>query len=284
MKYVGLGGVEYQPGSINEGKGPPLMPPFDEADAPLLEGQPEVFERSMLRAWDPVRQEAVWNSEAQAWWSGGVLSTAGNLVFQGTVDGKFSVYDARNGNLLKRIETGLAILAPPMTYSIDGVQYVAVLAGLGGSESAYFPKASSAQRYQNPETLFVFKLDGGPVEPPPPYVEPPVQALPDTMPSDDPELIAHGEPLFFHHCARCHSYRGSKGAYPNLWNMAPGTHTAFKEILQNGVFAYAGMAAFSDVLSDYDADAIYAFIVNDQAEMREQGEAGEPQKRELGFD
>ena len=284
MKYVGYDDVIYQPGSINEGKGPPLMPPFEESDAHLLEGQPDVFERSMLRAWNPVTQEAVWNSPPQSWWSGGVLSTAGNVVFQGTVDGLFSVYDARNGALLKSIDTGLAILAPPMTYSIDGVQYVAVLGGLGGSESAYFPRASAAQRFGNPETLFVFKLDGDPVEMPPPYIELPEQPLPEVLPPDDAQLIAHGEPLFFHHCARCHSYRGSKGAYPDLWNMAPAIHAAWNEILMNGTFSYAGMAGYKDVLSDYDSHAIYAFIVNDQILARELGEEAEPEKREFGID
>ena len=281
MKYLGFDGVEYQPGSINEGKGPPLMPPFDAEDAPLLDGQPEVVEHSMMKAWDPVTQQAVWSSDPQSWWSGGVLAS-GDLVFQGTVDGLFTVFDARSGAVLRQIQTGVAILAPPMTYRIDGVQYVAVLAGLGGSESAYFPRASAARKYRNPETLFVFRLDGGEIPMPPPLAEPEIQPLPAAR-DIGAEALANAEAQYFHHCARCHSWRGSEGAYPNLWNMTPGAHAAFGQIVLDGALAFAGMAPFADVLSEEEVDAIHAYIVNDTIAMRREGGEGEPGKRELGF-
>jgi len=98
----------------------------------------------------------------------------------------------------------------------------------------------------------------------------------------DPELVSRGEPLFFHHCARCHSFRGSKGAYPNLWNMAPETHAAFMAILMDGAYSYAGMAPFADVLSPEDAEAVYQYIVADQIEYRKEGTEGDPNKREFG--
>ncbi|MCI4646082.1 MAG: PQQ-dependent dehydrogenase, methanol/ethanol family [Hyphomonadaceae bacterium] len=271
MKYVGYDGVEYQPGSLNEGKGPPLMPPFDEDDQGLLDGQPEPTVHSVLKAWDPVAQESVWESELQPWWSGGVLSTSGGLIFQGAPDGIFRVYDATTGDLLKQIDTGIAILAPPMTYAVDGVQYVAVLGGLGGSESAYFPDQAAAHRYQNPETLFVFKLDGGEVPLPPEAVEEVKQPLPDPVEISEAAL-GNGAELYYHHCARCHSYRGSPGAYPNLWNMTPAMHENFMAVLMDGQLSYAGMAPFSDVLSQEDADAIYGFLVSDRLTMAEEGD------------
>lgn len=270
MKYVSYQSVKHLPASLNEGKGPPLMPPFDAEDAPLLAGQPEARAVSVLRAWDPVARKVAWESSAQPWWSGGLLTTAGGLVFQGSTDGEFRVFDAVSGKLLKSIRTGLATLAPPMTYAIDGEQYIAVLAGLGGSESAYFPAQSAALTYRNPETLFVFKLDGGPVDLPPPIEAAPRQPVPPPL-SASAGTLAHGAELFYHHCARCHSYRGSPGAYPDLWNMAPGTHAGFKAILLDGALAYAGMAPFKDILSVQDADAIQAFIVNDQRAMLSQG-------------
>jgi quinohemoprotein ethanol dehydrogenase len=270
MKYVSYQSVSHLPGSLNEGKGPPLMPPFQAADAPLLVDQPGVRAESVLRAWDPVARKVAWESPSQPWWSGGLLTTAGGLVLQGSTDGIFKVFDAASGKLLKSIETGLATLAPPMTYAIDDEQYIAVLAGLGGSESAYFPAQSAALKYRNPETLFVFKLDGGKVELPPLLEADPRQPAPQPI-STDAATLSHGAGLFYHHCARCHSYRGSPGAYPNLWNMAPGTHAAFKSILLDGAFAYAGMAPFKDILSVRDADAIHAFIVNDQLSMLSEG-------------
>ncbi|MEM9570367.1 MAG: PQQ-dependent dehydrogenase, methanol/ethanol family [Pseudomonadota bacterium] len=271
MKYVGYDSVEYQPGSLNEGKGPPLMPPFDADDADLIEGQPKPTVHSVLKAWDPKTQTSVWESELQPWWSGGILSTAGGLLFQGAPDGLFRVYDAETGELLKAIDTGVAILAPPMTYSIDGEQYVAVLGGLGGSESAYFPDQAAAHKYENPETLFVFKLDGDEVSMPPPLQVAEKQPIPDRI-DISAETLAHGAELYYHNCARCHSYRGSPGAYPNLWNMPPATHENFMSILMDGSFSYSGMASFSDVLSQDDADAIYAFLVNDRVDMAESGD------------
>lgn len=270
MKYVGYDSVSYLPGSLNEGKGPPLMPPFDEEDAPLLAGQPPVRAESVLRAWDPLARKVVWESPPQPWWSGGLLTTAGGLVFQGSTDGEFRAFDAATGQLLKTLRTGLAMLAPPMSYAVDGEQYVAVLAGLGGSESAYFPAQSAALTHHNPETLFVFKLDGGPVE------LPPLRQAPVRQPAPAPvrasaATLKHGAELFYHHCARCHSYRGSPGAYPDLWNMAPGAHANFKAILLGGALAYAGMAPFDDIFSEADTEAIHAFIVDDQLAMLAEG-------------
>ena len=200
-----------------------------------------------------------------------MLVTEGNLIFQGAPDGLFRVYDATTGDLLKTIDTGIAILAPPMSYVIDGEQYVAVLAGLGGSESAYFPDQAAAHKYQNPETLFVFKLGGDEVELPAPRFVEDKQPVPEPMDVSD-DVFDQGAELFYHHCARCHSYRGSPGAYPNLWNMSPATRETFMGVLMEGDFSYAGMASFSDVLSQDDADAIYAFLINDRVAMAEEGD------------
>lgn len=277
MKYVAYDEVIYQPGSLNEGKGPPLMPPFDKADEHLI-GKHKPLEQSILKAWDPVTQKAVWTSEPQPWWSGGVLSTEGDLVFQGATDGGFRVYDANNGTLLKQVYTGLAMLAPPMTYKVDGVQYVAVLAGLGGSESAYFPKKSAARKFENPETLFVFKLDGTEVAFPPIKQADPVQPLPEkVMASAD--TLEKGADLFFHNCARCHSFRGSKGSYPNLWNMTPEVHDMFDEVVLEGAYAFGGMAPFGDILSKGDSAAIHNFLITDLHEMREEGVDPDGDKR-----
>lgn len=271
MKYVGYDGVEYQPGSLNEGKGPPLMPPFSPDDSDLIEGQPKPTVHSVLKAWDPVTQKAVWQSEYQPWWSGGVLVTEGGLVFQGAPDGLLRVYEATTGDLLKSIDLGIAILAPPMTYVIDGEQYVAVQAGLGGSESAYFPEQAAAHKYENPETTFVFKLGGTAAKMPPALVAADKQPVPAPIEVSD-AVMAGGAELFYHNCARCHSYRGSPGSYPNLWNMAPNMHDNFMNILMEGTLGYAGMAPFDDILSQSDADAIYAFLVNDRIAMDQDGD------------
>src|SRR5678816_1028640 len=93
--------------------------------------------------------------------NGGVLSTGSNLVFEGTVDGFFVVYDAMTGKELKRIETGTGIIGAPVTYEIDGEQYVAVMAGFGGAPLPFFPEGAAMERYVNHGRILAFKLGGG---------------------------------------------------------------------------------------------------------------------------
>jgi glucose dehydrogenase len=69
-----------------------------------------------LAAWDPVEQREVWRVQYEHPWNGGVLSTAGDVVFQGEAMGHFAAFDARTGAKLWSVETGTGILAPPITY------------------------------------------------------------------------------------------------------------------------------------------------------------------------
>src|SRR3546814_17151197 len=85
-----------------------------------------------LLAWDPVAQKPRWKVHHDFLWNGGVLSTAGNLVFQGTADGYFTAYDAESGKQLWQFNAGLGILGGPMSFSSGAKQYVSVLVGYGG--------------------------------------------------------------------------------------------------------------------------------------------------------
>jgi hypothetical protein len=87
----------------------------------------------MLVAWDPVAQEPRWTVEHPGPWNGGLLATAGGLVFQGTAGSEFNAYNATNGEKLWSFPAQTGVVAPPVTYTIDGEQYVAVLAGWGGA-------------------------------------------------------------------------------------------------------------------------------------------------------
>ncbi|HUE96299.1 MAG TPA: PQQ-dependent dehydrogenase, methanol/ethanol family, partial [Longimicrobiaceae bacterium] len=109
-----------------------------------------------LVAWDPVRQEPRWTVAYDDMWNGGVLSTAGGLVFQGTNDGRFVAYDAETGRSLWEVKAAAGIIAAPVTYMIDGVQYVAVMAGWGGS----YGLTGGGRRPFTEGRLFVFRLDG----------------------------------------------------------------------------------------------------------------------------
>ena len=80
-----------------------------------------------LAAWDPVKQEEVWRVEHDASWNGGLLSTAGNLIFQGRADGTFAAYTADEGKEVWTSPVHVGIIAPPISYMVDGEQYIACL-------------------------------------------------------------------------------------------------------------------------------------------------------------
>ena len=221
---------------------------------------------SVLKAWDPVAGKIVWQGQPKPYWGGGVMSTAAGLVFQGAADGSFSAYDARDGRLLRTIETGTAMMAGPISYEIDGVQYVAVLAGFGGAMNQIgYPPGSAPLKYQNRERVLVFKLKGGAVTLPPPRVHE-QQPLPAAT-STEPAVLARGQSLIGR-CAGCHGYRGIPNGYPDLWNLPPATQTAFQSIVYDGALSYAGMPSFKDALSVDDVKAIQAFLIADEINLR----------------
>ncbi|MFC3052891.1 PQQ-dependent dehydrogenase, methanol/ethanol family [Kordiimonas pumila] len=225
---------------------------------PAAEG---VFQ-SILTAWDPVAQKAVWKSEPRPWWSGGVLTTSGNLVIQGTADGYLIARNAQTGKIIKEIFLGVGIIAAPITYEIDGIQYLAVATGFGGGIKRYLPGVAALE-YENKTQLLVFKLAGGDIPIPPRLVPDAIQPLPP-MPKVTTETLTKGRDLFMLNCGKCHAFRGAENGYPNLWNMAPHTLEAFDEIVLNGAYAYSGMPQFNDIMSAADTAALRAFIINDQ--------------------
>src|SRR5690606_13707965 len=82
-----------------------------------------------LVAWDTKNQKALWQVKTDSFWNGGTMATAGNLVFQGHADGTFKAFDSASGKRLRSFEAGTGVLAPPITYQVDGRQYVTVLSG-----------------------------------------------------------------------------------------------------------------------------------------------------------
>ena len=114
-----------------------------------------------LRAWDPVKSEIVWDVEMAGVFNGGVLSMAGNLVFQGTSEGEFAAYAADSGDKLWSEQLNVGMIAAPIAYSVDGEQYVAILAGFGGAVNFGVDVAiTAAYSFENVGRLFVYKLGG----------------------------------------------------------------------------------------------------------------------------
>jgi quinohemoprotein ethanol dehydrogenase len=251
----------------------PTLPPPIAAAVKALPAFAEVKRRpfvSELRAIDPLTGATRWAIPMRGWQDrGGVLTTAAGLLFQGSIDGNFRVFDKRDGRLLKSIDTGTSILAAPMTYRVRGVQYVAVMAAWGGGGYPYVPRYSAAYQRGNQGRLLVFKLGGGPVPIPPEL--PPLEVAPPApaqLPNVAAATIAQGRALFFGSgCALCHSNQ-HRSITPDLRRMQPATHAAFNAIVLGGALVPAGMPRWDDRLSAADADAMHAYLINLQAKTR----------------
>jgi quinohemoprotein ethanol dehydrogenase len=213
-------------------------------------------ERAGLVAWDPVRQEAVWEIDLPRHGNGGVLTTAGNLVIAGTTNQTFSVYRATDGEVLWEMDVQTSPVAGPITYTVDGEQYIAINAGFGGG-AAQVERGSGIARNRAEARLLVFRLGGELALPPlpdaPPLSEPP------PVPADE-ALIARGGELFADTCAECHGQL-AVGGVKDLRFMSPETHAAFDEIVLEGLLLEQGMAGFSDIFSAADVDAIHAYLI-----------------------
>ena len=114
-----------------------------------------------LKAWDPVAQKTVWMNKNSLPFNGGTMTTASGLVFAGDIQGMFRAFDAKTGKELWKFNTGSGITAAPMTYTIDGKQYVAVVSGRTQSIPAFLGEIGEKMVNASPEggTLFVFALN-----------------------------------------------------------------------------------------------------------------------------
>ena len=217
--------------------------------------------RGVLRAVDPLTGRIAWEQPGPSIWDGGVLSTAGNLVLRGDASGQLTIYAADSGKLLQRIDVGTSMMAAPMTYRVDGEQYVAVMAGYGGGTLFMpFPADSAARHYGNAGRIVTFKLGGGAVPKPAARVDAAFQE--PTTREGSSAAIAGGEVLYNRFCARCHVF--GVGLLPDLRRLSAPTHQLFYEIVLHGAYSGKGMARWDDVLSRADAQSIHAYLV-DQA-------------------
>ena len=207
--------------------------------APVLDGA-----GAWLVAWDPVNQKEVWRSrEGSA--NSGTMTTAGNLVFQGTAPRNFTAFRADTGAKLWSADAGAGIAPGSITYEIGGVQYIAVVAGGAG--------AATANR------LLVYKL-GGTVALPPPT--PPVQLVANPPANfGDEAMHARGQDLYTQNCTSCHENGRGMGGFPDLrYTAMLQSADAFKAIVIDGALTENGMLSFRKTLTAQDAEAIRSHL------------------------
>jgi quinohemoprotein ethanol dehydrogenase len=249
---------DYDASQLSHSHGP--MPDVEDLHA----ARHTTLAREILRAWNPMTGKAAWEvvtSSGLRGFDGGIMSTAGNLVFQGRGSGELFVYRADTGATLKVIDTGSHILAAPMTYSVHGEQFVAVQVGYGGAAimGATTPPLSAARKYQNTNRIIAFKLGGGDV--PKPAVKEPTAFPEPPARVGDPSSIAAGAIRFEQECSRCHVFGPS--STPDLRRLDAGQHAAFDDIVLHGLLGPLGMERFDDVLTPQDVHAIHAYIISE---------------------
>ena len=217
-----------------------------------------------LVAWDPIAQKERWHVDLPMVKNGGVLSTAGNLVLQGTPTGSFIAYDATTGKRLWSYDTHAIILGAPSAVTVNGKEMILVPTGDGqGGLTVKFESdlATTRETATAPSRLVAFEL-GGRVEVP---NHPPKQLLPPARPMQDIALAKKGQEVYnSHRCGNCHSddmNLGGGSYIPDLRNIRETTLEAMPQILQKGAFSPLGMPKF-DKLSDDDVTALQAFITN----------------------
>ena len=180
-------------------------------------------------------------------------------MFQGGEMGPFVAYDADDGSPRWEFQTYGAISAPPISYAVDGTQYVAIL-------------ASATNMHENFGSLLVFALDGSAEWPAPP--ERP-REIPEPPPlAASAEEIERGSALYHEACMWCHGDSTELPLMADLKMMSAETHAQFPAVVLGGMLREEGMMGYADVLTPEDAELIRQYVISRALAGREaQGQA-----------
>ncbi len=228
---------------------------------------------SRLSAIDPVTHEVKWAVPTPGAWNGGVLATGGNLVFQGTSAGQFIAYDARDGKKLWSFDAKVPVLAPPISYSAGGKQYVTVLTGVGTSAGILSSKLAMRVNYRTQaRRVLTFVLDGKAALPATPAAE---FVYPDDPTFKPDAASAARGAQHYARCFVCHAAPGiAGGSAPELaTSTIPQSAELFKQIVHGGALKANGMPQFEE-LSDQDLEDLRQYIRTGSADARKSGKNG----------
>lgn len=230
-------------GGFAAGMGVTLIPDADLPDS----------RRSFLKAWDPIAQKLAWSLELPGDWPGGVLATAGDLVFQGRIDGQFVAYEAKTGKQLWSFKTASPVVATPISYRANGRQYVTVLTGSGSQGGGILATGNAAYRtdYRLPRHVLTFAIGGND--------KLPAFEMPALVPPADPDFeveadrVMQGAMAFANNaCLVCHGMNAiGGGAAPDLrYSPMIVNQDAFKSVVKDGALKLNGMPPSSHLTDD----------------------------------
>ncbi len=214
------------------------------------------FTKGKLMAWDPVKKKQIWSVDNPTPWNAGVLTTAAGLVFQGTTDGRFVAYDGNTGKKLWEYSLEAGVIASPVTYLVDGVQYVTIVAGWGGG----FGQKTKFTQFIKPGTIFTFAL--GKKNHIPQFKMPGDRRLIAMEVQATSEELVEGSALFATYCGLCHASIGSGGGnIPDLGYSSEWTFNNFEEIVRRGLYTPRGMPNFGTRLTSAQTELIRKYIL-----------------------
>ena len=236
-----------------------VLPPKDPGLLKLLSS----LIKGRVVAINPATNEFVYDIKQPYPWNGGMLTTAGNLLFQGDSRGSFVAFRADTGEKLWSTEAQTGIIAPPISYQIDGKQYIAIQAGYGGAFALTMgiPTRLDKGSHWPVGRMLVYSLEGK-------------TALPDlpppTFPAKPPELsqaisksdLDSGELAYHVNCGVCHGSGAVSEVLPDLRWMSDRTRSEFRSIVMDGTLSDRGMVSFAAKISDRDLENIYAYLVS----------------------
>jgi quinohemoprotein ethanol dehydrogenase len=241
-----------------------------ENDAKAMQGIIDMHKGHLI-AWNPVTQKEVWRQSYVTVWNGGTLTTAGNLVFQGTADGRFVAYNAKNGEKLWETPANTGVMAGPVTYEINGEQYVTVAAGWGGAFPLALGGLSEPAKVKPEARVLTYKI-GGTATLPPAKNEPKKQP-PQPKVTADEATIALGRDLYNGHCGMCHGPSAISGTVlPDLRYLTPEKHEMFMGIVA-GAFRDKGMPSFLGTLSTEQIEAVHQYVIKRAVDLQSELEA-----------
>ena len=250
----------FKPAALGENLGLDLSGGGKDADYATQKAQLASL-KGYLLAWDPVNQKAVWKADHPGPADGGVVVTAGNVVFEGSYDGKFAAWRADTGKQLWSFDAQAPVMAAPMTYEVDGTQYVAVMTCGGGAFglSAGLPGLKSGRPHQLCR-LLAFDLGGQAKLPPlPANMRPPLNPPAATASADQ---VHQGALLYGRFCGICHGGSGvSAGVTPDLRYTSLLGSDAFYAVVLGGALKGQGMVSFAKVLTQEQAASIRAYLI-----------------------
>ncbi len=226
-------------------------------------------EKGMLIAWDPIEKKEVWRAPHKSTWNAGVLSLE-DLVFQGNAEGFLVAYDAADGTEKWRFNVGSGVVASPISYQVDGIQYITLISGWGGvlGRSVRF----TDQLY--PGTIYTFALGENGAIPEYPTIKKEFIDLEVTVAMDN---IEKGKLVFNQYCNRCHGTPGNGGgAYPDIAYSDKAVFGMFFQIVGEGAFFSKGMPNFGDRLDENQINDVKNYIIHEAKVLKNNIKANDP--------